>query len=505
MNDYDQGTECILVADDEPTVRTLLRRTLEKGGYRVLVASGGEEAVELAAKMLPSVALIDAVMPGLDGFGVCGAIKSHELTSDIQVLMVTALSDVSDIERGFKAGALDYIRKPFNPNELLVRIRNACLLARSQREQKQWREQVTRELYLAERLQRRLLDNAPIMTGKYALSSAYVPSGGISGDVFDQFKLDDGRIIFYMADVCGHGVAASLVSSLIKVMASEIVKARMFGAVCEIANDLDLRFRELLGGYSTYATVFIGEYDPEAKRLVGLSCGHPSPIVVRSDGASEMPFSTRGGMPIGFAIDDQQRYSREDQVEVSLAEGEKDDCHQSSPRDPSSTSRPRPPVERSAGAEQPRARPHRPHPSAPTTSVAVELRQRGIDHSSGVPGGGRVEVQQALSTLSPSNEARHARQSGRIFACTVDAERDQEIGIEPPLDLLLPGRLVRGVHADPCVNRLAGAVYQRGDGQSAGTPEGVLPLKRNVVEFHDGVTMFLDAVVAAIAQLAAFG
>lgn len=314
--------EKILIVDDEPTARIILRKTLDKGGYRVIEASNGEDAVELARSLRPSVALIDAFMPGMDGFDVCDALKGHNLTSDIQVVMVTASQDIGDIERAFEAGALDYITKPFNPHELLIRTRNASILYSSQQEQKRWQENVTRELYLAERLQKRLLANVPMMEPDYALNSAYVPSGGISGDVFDRFVMHDGRIFMYMADVCGHGVAASLVSSLIKVMVGDAVESRVFDTLSEICNGIDVKFRKLLEGDSIYATAFFAIYDPQRKSLLGLSCGHPSPIIVHSDGGVDMPFEERGGLPIGFAIGEKYIYSSEDQVVCELMHGD---------------------------------------------------------------------------------------------------------------------------------------------------------------------------------------
>jgi phosphoserine phosphatase RsbU/P len=322
LKQHEDFDNLILVVDDEPTARMLIRRTLEKGGYRVLEAAGGRAALDLAAAALPSVALVDAMMPDMDGFELCERLKSHKQTGDVQVLMVTALSDIADIERGFKAGALDYIRKPFNPHELLIRTRNACYLRNSQRAQKRWREQMTRDLYIAERLQQRLLANPPIMNSCYALNSAYHPSGGISGDVFDRFELPDGSMLFYVADVCGHGVAASLVSSLLKAVAGETVRALATAPLYEICSVIDAKFRELIYGDGMYATAFFGVYDPPHRRLAGLSCGHPSPIIIRGGGAVEMPFAERGGVPIGFAFGATAGYASEDQIEVELAAGD---------------------------------------------------------------------------------------------------------------------------------------------------------------------------------------
>lgn len=316
-----ENKELILVADDEPTLRILMKTTLEHAGYQVVLVENGKDALESARKLSPSVALIDAIMPGIDGFEVCRRLKSMSVTSNIPVLMVTSLSEVSDIQRGFEAGALDYIRKPFNPPELLIRIRNACAIKRAGEEQHRWRRKVVRELYLAEKLQKRLLSNPPITERNYALNSSYRPSMSVSGDVFDQFVMTDGKVCFYIADVCGHGVAAALLSSLIKAVASEIVLSGKGESPSAICNKMDSKFRFMLGGYNTYVTAFVAIYDPPSRRMDCMNCGHPSPILIKSDGDVRLPFVRRGGLPLGFALSE-NNYSVEDEVALNLEQGD---------------------------------------------------------------------------------------------------------------------------------------------------------------------------------------
>jgi len=318
----DTEKELILVVDDESTARLLLKNALQKEGFRVATAKNGEEAVLLAKSLLPSTMLVDAMMPGMDGFEVCKELKSIKLTSNIPIIMVTSLSDVSDLQKGFESGALDYIRKPFNPHEMLIRLRNALALKKTQEELQRRNKKLLQELDLAEALQRRLLFIPPLSTETYALNSFYCPSVGVSGDVFDQFIMPNGNVCIYLADVCGHGVAASLVSSLIKAVASETIQAGFSLSPAALCNNLDSSFRKFLGDYNTYATLFLGIYDPVNKIIKCMNCGHPSPIIVDASGAFSAPFDEKGGMPLGFSIAKDIDYCEEDELTIEIKEGD---------------------------------------------------------------------------------------------------------------------------------------------------------------------------------------
>ena len=114
--------EKILVVDDEPVVRGFLRELLTEEGYEIILASNGEEAIDLAKIEDPEVILLDINMPGIDGIEVCKRLKAQEETRYIPIIIVTALDD-----RGFIAyleGADDFVTKPFNPVELTFRIRS---------------------------------------------------------------------------------------------------------------------------------------------------------------------------------------------------------------------------------------------------------------------------------------------------------------------------------------------------------------------------------------------
>lgn len=113
------GTRILTVEDDE-RIRTAVKLALEDEGWEVEEAESGEEALNAFTRQAADVVLIDIMLPGIDGFDVCRAIRR---ASDVPIVMVTARADTHDVVAGLEAGADDYLTKPFAPKELSARIR----------------------------------------------------------------------------------------------------------------------------------------------------------------------------------------------------------------------------------------------------------------------------------------------------------------------------------------------------------------------------------------------
>lgn len=109
----------ILIADDIGDLRQLTGMTLEPLGHRMVYADHGVQALELARSLVPDLLVLDVMMPGLDGYAICSAIRADPVLAHMLVLMLTARGQRSDIARGLEAGADMYIVKPFSPVELL--------------------------------------------------------------------------------------------------------------------------------------------------------------------------------------------------------------------------------------------------------------------------------------------------------------------------------------------------------------------------------------------------
>ena len=113
----------ILLVDDEQKVLDLITFRLQLLGYRVITAKSGEEGLSLAEAQHPDLIILDVTMPGLDGLKVCSRLKESETLRTIPILMLTARSEVEDVNKAVAAGADDYVVKPYDPANLEMKIR----------------------------------------------------------------------------------------------------------------------------------------------------------------------------------------------------------------------------------------------------------------------------------------------------------------------------------------------------------------------------------------------
>jgi len=120
----------VLIVDDEPLNVDLLEQELGAAGYRTLSAASGEQALALAAKAQPDLVLLDIMMAGIDGYETCKKLKAAEATRAIPVIFLTALTDTFEKVRAFGVGAVDYVTKPFQTEELLARVGTHIALRR---------------------------------------------------------------------------------------------------------------------------------------------------------------------------------------------------------------------------------------------------------------------------------------------------------------------------------------------------------------------------------------
>ena len=119
----------IVVADDDADILDLVALTLERAGHVVHRALDGEQALELIRAERPELAVLDVAMPKLDGLELTRRLRGHPATSSLRIVLLTARVQESDLDAGLDAGANDYVRKPFSPQELQDRV--AALLRRS--------------------------------------------------------------------------------------------------------------------------------------------------------------------------------------------------------------------------------------------------------------------------------------------------------------------------------------------------------------------------------------
>ena len=126
-NPFDQtldraNSDVVLIVDDVPDNLSVLHDALDESGYTVLVATGGEAALQRASQALPDIVLLDAMMPGMDGFEVARRLKATPKTAHIPIIFMTGLSETEHLVAALESGGVDYVTKPIKPKEVLARM-----------------------------------------------------------------------------------------------------------------------------------------------------------------------------------------------------------------------------------------------------------------------------------------------------------------------------------------------------------------------------------------------
>ena len=169
-----QYSNGVLVVDDTPTNRRILSKLLLQRGYRVYEASDGETALEIAQTHLPTVILLDIMMPGMDGYAVCAALRRNPKTTGIPIIFLSALDAPFDKVQAFQKGAADYVTKPFQAEEVLARVRHQINLQVAQQEQQ--RLQAELESRIEERTHQLQVVNSQLREGALTDRLTRLPS-----------------------------------------------------------------------------------------------------------------------------------------------------------------------------------------------------------------------------------------------------------------------------------------------------------------------------------------
>ncbi|MDZ8051627.1 MAG: sensor histidine kinase [Aulosira sp. ZfuVER01] len=177
----------IMIVEDNPTNAKLLFEFLQISGFRVLVAKSGESALEKLQVVSPDLILLDIMMPGIDGFETCRRLKAEKATQDIPIIFMTALSDVVDKVKGLTLGAVDYITKPFQPEDILARVNVHLKLCHLNQKLEQRAVELTTTVEQLQQSQRRLVQSEKMSSlGQMVAGIAHEinnPAGFVKGNL----------------------------------------------------------------------------------------------------------------------------------------------------------------------------------------------------------------------------------------------------------------------------------------------------------------------------------
>lgn len=198
----------ILVIDDEVLNRELLRSYLEMEGYHVLEAINATQGRKLLQEENPDLILLDVMMPGEDGFSLCQYVKENRQEPFLAVILVTALHDKENRIKGLSVGADDFLSKPIDRVELMIKVRNMLKI-------RELHQNLYHELVFARQVQESLfLDHSSLSEGDFLL---YQPYRQVSGDLIELWEKPGERWGF-LADSTGHGPSAALISVAVKAL-----------------------------------------------------------------------------------------------------------------------------------------------------------------------------------------------------------------------------------------------------------------------------------------------
>lgn len=283
----------ILIVDDNPVNLQVLVRTLHGSGHRILAARDAVGALEIARRAKPDLILLDVMMPGQDGFDLCRVFKADPQTQGAMVIFLSALGDVSDKVLGLRLGAVDYVTKPIQAEEVIARVSSHLTRQFLERELRRSRDRLDRELESAARMQRLLLPSRLPTHAHVQFGAYYRTSRHAGGDYYDVLDLGDGRYGVMVADVSGHGAPAAIVMAMLR---ATLHARHTHDDPPTVFHGLNRHFAYLwesaMFATATYATV-----DVEARRL-RLSCaGHPMPLRFRRSRGVE-PLAVEAVLPL---------------------------------------------------------------------------------------------------------------------------------------------------------------------------------------------------------------
>lgn len=311
----------ILIAEDERITRATLARQLQSWGHEVIAAEDGEQAWERLASAEFDIVITDWEMPRLSGVELVRRIRSAPQVAYTYLIILTSRSQKADIVSGIEAGADDFLSKPFDRDELRVRLLAGERIIRLERalslqnaELRDANERIRSGLRAAARVQRSMLPRQNVITPRARTAWNYVPTDELAGDAIGLHLIDQRYLVAYVLDVSGHGVPAALLAvsamhalepipeatSLLRDMNGPDIPLGTVRHPDQVATALNRSFRAGEND-GRYLTMVLCVLDTQTGALNITCAGHPPPFILR--GRNTLPIPDAGGFPIAVVDD----------------------------------------------------------------------------------------------------------------------------------------------------------------------------------------------------------
>ncbi|MBW1866259.1 MAG: SpoIIE family protein phosphatase [Deltaproteobacteria bacterium] len=298
----------VLIADDDPVIRALVKGILRKAGYDVVVAENGLRAVELMTDQIGAV-LLDLHMPEMDGLECLRAISSKY--KGLPPIMLTASDDVSNAVEAMRYGAFDYITKPFNPKKVFPLVKKSSQAYEQTRRLRKVEAELARarehEIFVASEIQRTMLLGQPPDDLKgLGVANLTIPSQSVDGDFYDFFKSNDHSLDLLVADVMGKGIMAAFLgaamkSRFLRVMNELGVSSGRHDQPSpeQIITAVHAGMIKQMEDLETFVTLCYGRFDLKTGEFTFVDCGHVRTIYHNAH-ANKITLLQGVNMPLGF-------------------------------------------------------------------------------------------------------------------------------------------------------------------------------------------------------------
>jgi sigma-B regulation protein RsbU (phosphoserine phosphatase) len=315
-------TGSILVVDDAPANLQVLAGMLKERGYKARPVPSGKLALLAARRDPPDLILLDINMPEMNGYEVCEHLKADNELKGIPVIFISALTEQLDKVKAFALGGVDYVTKPFQMEELHARVETHLKLRRLQIELEETNARLasangrmSRDLKAAAKIQEMFLPRAVPRVPGADFAWIYLPCDELAGDGLNIIELGDGKVGLHILDVCGHGVAASLLSVTMSRLLSPpsepssiLIRQGEVGDRSDITPPADVaaRLNQLFpfdSAAGQLTTLVYGILNAATGEFRYASAGHPGPVHLPV-GADPVILESEG-FPIGLTADEE--------------------------------------------------------------------------------------------------------------------------------------------------------------------------------------------------------
>jgi len=296
MENKNSDTESILLVDDNPTNLQVLFQTLEGVGCKLLIAKNGNGALTIAGKARPDLILLDIMMPDIDGYEVCRQLKADPATADVPVIFLSALGETEDKVKGLHLGAVDYITKPFHPDEVIARVNTHLTIHRLKREVENQKDQLEHELEVVSEVQRKLLPKKLPEIDGFKLAAHYETSRYAGGDYYDIMKLSETQWGFLIADAEGHSAPAAVLMAMTCALFRAYPDSSADPAA--VINYLNQHLCKV--AEPSFMTALYAIYDAAQQTMRIARAGQPLPMIYRSAENKAFEMKCPGVYPLGI-------------------------------------------------------------------------------------------------------------------------------------------------------------------------------------------------------------